>query len=65
MFSLFKSAPVLVDSSTTLLWIQELKRLVQWIETLTLLVDQGLWIQVSVINFSYTKFASEIERESL
>ena len=30
-----------------------------WIKTLTLLVDQGLWIQVSVLHCSYAKAALE------
>ena len=29
-----------------------------WIQTLTLLVDQGLWIQVSVLHLSCAKAAS-------
>ena len=62
MFSLFKSDIVLVDSSKTLLWIKELNMLVSWIQTVTLLVDQDLWIEVSVINCSYSKVASKRER---
>ena len=46
---------MLVDSSTPPLWIQGLKRLALWIQTLTLLEDQGLWIQATVLHCSCTK----------
>ena len=49
---------LLVDSSTPPLWIQGLKRLVLWIQILTLLEDQGLWIQVFVLLCSCDKAAS-------
>ena len=42
----------------TPLWIQGLKRLVLWIQILTLLEDQGLWIQVLVLLCSCAKAAS-------
>ena len=35
-----------------------MKRFVLWIQTLTLLVDQGLWTQVSVLHLSCAKAAS-------
>ena len=47
------------------LWIQahplmdsRVKRLVLWIQTLTLIVDEGSWIQVSVLHLSCAKAAS-------
>ena len=42
----------------TPLWIQGLKRLVVWIQTLTLLEEQGLWIQASILHCSCTKAMS-------
>ena len=42
----------------TPLWIQGLKRLVLWIQILTLLEDQGLWIQVLVLLCSCAKATS-------
>ena len=47
----------------TPLWIQGLKRLVLWIQILTLLEDQGLWIQALVLLCSCAKAASKRERE--
>ena len=41
------------------LWIQELKRSVLWTQNLTLLEDQGLWIQAIVLHCSYAKGASK------
>ena len=38
--------------------IQGLKRLVRWIQNLSLLEDQGLWIQTSVLYLSNAKAAS-------
>ena len=38
--------------------MQGLKRLVLWIQSLILLVDQGMWIQVNVLHCSYAKAAS-------
>ena len=40
------------------LWIQGLKRLVLWIQTLTLLEQQGLWIQATVLHCTYAKAMS-------
>ena len=40
------------------LWIQGLKRLVLWTRKLTLLEDQGLWIQAIVLHSSCAKAAS-------
>ena len=40
------------------LWIQGLKRLVLWTQNLTLLEDQGLWIQTIVLHCSCAKAAS-------
>ena len=49
----------------TPLWIQGLKRLVLWIQTLTLLVDQGLWTQVFVLHLSCAKAASDMTPEMI
>ena len=40
------------------LWIQGLKRLVLWIQNLTLLVEQSLWIQAIALLCSGAKAAS-------
>ena len=36
-----------------------MKRLILWIQTLTLLVDQGLWTQVSILHLFCAKAVSE------
>ena len=53
MFSLLESALCLWIQVHPL-WIQGLKRLVLWTQNLTLLEDQGLWIQTLVFHLSYT-----------
>ena len=53
MFSLLESALCLWIQVHPL-WIQGLKRLVLWTQNLTLLEDQGLWIQTLVLHLSYT-----------
>ena len=57
MFSLLESALCLWIHVHPL-WIQGLKRLVLWTQNLTLLEDQGLWIQTSVLHLSCAKAAS-------
>ena len=49
---------MLVDYSITPLWIQGLYRLVLWIQTLTLVVEQDLCIQVPVLYCSCSKEAT-------
>ena len=57
MFSLLESALCLWIQVHPL-WIQGLKRLVLWSQNLTLLEDQGLWIQAIVLHCSCAKAAS-------
>ena len=57
MFSLLESALCLWIQVHPL-WIQGLKRLVLWTQNLTLLEDQGLWIQTIVLYCSCAKAAS-------
>ena len=64
MFSLLESALCLWIQVHPL-WIQGLKRLVLWTQNLTLLEDQGLWIQTSVLHLSYAKAASASPLSSL
>ena len=42
-----------------------MNRLVLWIQTLTILVDQGLWTQVSVLHLSCAKAASDMTPEMI
>ena len=57
LFSLLESAMCLWIQVHPL-WIQGLKMLVMWTQNLTLLEDQGLWIQTFVLHLSYAKAAS-------
>ena len=61
MFSLLESALCLWIQVHPL-WIQGLKRLVLWTQNLTLLGDQGLWIQTIVLHCSCAKAASQLNR---
>ena len=57
MFSLLESA-LCFWIQVHPLWIQGLKRLLLWTQNLTLLEDQGLWIQAIVLHCSCAKAAS-------
>ena len=54
--SLFESAPMLIDLPVT---NSSVKRLVMWIQALTLLVDTGLKIQVTILLYFYAKTISQ------
>ena len=54
--SLFESAPMLIDLPVT---DSSVKRLVLWIQALTLLVEHGLKIPVTILLYFYAKTISQ------